>query len=115
MIYSMHDHRGRLYCDCGVWRHIRGESIWCYYYEEEPVAEYPNTDESAWGKQEGGDHYKNLPIQPSEFIYKNNMNWLAGSVVKYVSRYQLKGNPLGDLQKARHYLDMLIEEQEKEQ
>lgn len=38
--------------------------------------------------------------------------FLLGNVLKYVLRYQKKGQPLQDLKKARHYLDLLIVETE---
>jgi len=58
--------------------------------------------------QIGGDHYKNMTLQPIEYILKNNMNFCEGNVIKYITRYKDK-NGLEDLKKARHYLDMLIE------
>lgn len=63
-------------------------------------------------EQVGGDHYKNMKIQPAEYAIENNLGFCEGSVVKYVSRWKLK-NGLEDLRKARHFLDILIESQEK--
>jgi hypothetical protein len=59
--------------------------------------------------QVGGDHYKNMEIDPSTYITKNKIGWLAGNVIKYVSRD--KGNYLEDLKKAKHYLNTLIREE----
>lgn len=67
---------------------------------------------SNFDTQIGGSHYKDLAIQPLEFIVKNNLDFLQGNVVKYVVRYKVKGG-LEDLKKARHYLDMMIELMEK--
>jgi hypothetical protein len=67
---------------------------------------------SAFSTQVGGSHYKELAIQPLEFIVANNLDFPSGNVVKYVVRYKLKGG-LEDLKKARHYLDLLIELEEK--
>lgn len=53
-------------------------------------------------------HYTQHKIQPVVFIGTNKMDFLAGNVIKYVSRYNLK-NGVEDLNKARHYLDMLIQ------
>ncbi len=53
-------------------------------------------------------HYTQHAIQPVIFIGMNKLDFLAGNVVKYVSRYNLK-NGVEDLEKARHYLDMLIQ------
>ena len=57
--------------------------------------------------QVGGDHYKKLAIQPTEYIIKNNLNFCEGNVIKYVTRWRLKGG-VEDLLKAQHYLDLLI-------
>lgn len=59
-------------------------------------------------EQVGGSHYKGFVIQPVEFIYKNNIPFVEGNIIKYVCRHREK-NGIQDLQKARHYLDMLIE------
>jgi hypothetical protein len=63
---------------------------------------------SALDKQVSGSHYKDLAIQPVEFIYKNNIGYLEGNVIKYICRHKTK-NGLADLQKAKHYIEMLIE------
>ena len=59
-------------------------------------------------KQVGGDHYSKLAIQPVEYINANGLGYLAGNVVKYVTRYKDK-NGLQDLEKAKHYINLLIE------
>lgn len=58
--------------------------------------------------QEGGNHYKDMPIQPVEYIHANGLGYFEGCVVKYVSRWRKK-NGVEDLRKARHFLDLLIE------
>jgi len=63
-------------------------------------------------RQVGGDHYQNKAIQPWDYIIANNLGYLEGNVVKYVSRWKEK-HGLEDLKKARHYLDKLIEETNK--
>ena len=63
---------------------------------------------SALDEQVGGEHYKNLAIQPVEYIHNNNLGYVEGCVIKYVTRWRSKGG-LDDLLKARHYLDVLIE------
>lgn len=69
---------------------------------------------SALDRQVGGDHYRSAAVQPIELIMAHDMDFCAGSVVKYVTRYKLKGTPLQDLEKARHYLDFLIEKVRRE-
>ena len=63
---------------------------------------------SASNKQVGGNHYKDMVIQPFEFIEKNNLGYGVGNVIKYLCRYKTKGG-VEDLNKARHYIDLLIE------
>jgi hypothetical protein len=60
----------------------------------------------------GGDHYKKLKIQPVEYIYANNIGYMEGNVIKYVTRWRDK-NGVADLLKARHYIDLLLELEEK--
>lgn len=57
--------------------------------------------------QIGGDHYTRMKIQPVQFIYENEIPFIEGSVIKYVSRWRNKGG-VEDLRKARHFLDILI-------
>ena len=68
---------------------------------------------NALKEQVGGNHYSKLAIQPVEYINANGLSYLAGNVVKYISRYNHKGKPLQDLQKAKHYVEMLIELEDK--
>ncbi len=63
---------------------------------------------SALDTQVAGGHYKALAIQPVEYIHKNGIGFIEGSVIKYVSRWRGK-NGVEDLKKARHFLDILIE------
>ena len=58
--------------------------------------------------QIGGSHYKDLPIQTWDYIWSNKIGYFEGNVIKYVSRWQQKGG-ISDLQKAKHYLEKLIE------
>ena len=57
--------------------------------------------------QVGGDHYKNMKIQPVEFITANNLGFLEGNVVKYICRHHAK-NGAEDIKKAIHYCEMLL-------
>jgi|TARA_R100001530_G_scaffold1283_1_gene2247 hypothetical protein len=59
-------------------------------------------------KQIGGNHYKDRVIQPIDYIVKNNLDFLEGNVVKYITRWREKGG-IEDLKKAKHYLELKIE------
>lgn len=63
---------------------------------------------SALSNQEGGDHYKSLPIQPVQYITMNKIPYLEGNVIKYVTRHQSK-NGIEDIKKAIHYLQLIAE------
>ncbi len=64
--------------------------------------------------QVGGDHYKHYSIQPVEYAMANNLNVCQASVVKYVTRYKDKGG-VEDLEKAIHFLRLLIEIESKDE
>ena len=67
---------------------------------------------SALDTQVGGEHYKQLPIQPVEYIYANQIGYFEGNVIKYVSRWKSK-HGISDLRKAAHYIELLIELEER--
>tara|TARA_R110000772_G_scaffold7665_2_gene25857 strand:+ start:9297 stop:9509 length:213 start_codon:yes stop_codon:yes gene_type:complete len=59
-------------------------------------------------QQIDGDHYLMNNIQPIDFIIGNELGWCEGNAVKYITRHQDKGGRK-DLEKAIHYLYLLIE------
>jgi hypothetical protein len=63
---------------------------------------------SALTKQIAGNHYKGKAIQPVEYVHANGIGFFEGNVIKYVTRWRDK-NGLDDLEKAKHYIEMLIE------
>ena len=69
---------------------------------------------SANGDQIGGTHYKKHAIQPWDYIIANNLGYLEGNIVKYISRWQDKGG-VEDIRKVIHYAQKLIEVQTKEE
>lgn len=71
-----------------------------------------NNGSSPLSQQIGGSHYKDFAIQPVEFIYRNSLGFCEGNVVKYICRYKSKGG-IDDLKKSKHYIEMLIEMEEK--
>jgi len=71
-------------------------------------AEIETVHQSAWNKQEGGSHYKNLKIQPMQYALENKLDYAQANVVKYVTRHKEK-NGKEDLLKAIHNLELMIE------
>jgi hypothetical protein len=69
---------------------------------------------SANDNQIGGSHYKGKAIQPWDYIVANNLGYLEGNVVKYISRWKEKGG-IDDLRKVVHYAEKLIEVATKEE
>ena len=64
---------------------------------------------SALARQVGGDHYKDMKIQVVEFCMANDIPYMEGNIIKYVCRYSKK-NGVQDLEKAKHYLELLLED-----
>jgi len=60
-----------------------------------------------YDKQIGGSHYKNMKIQPAQFINDNKLLFAEGNAIKYICRHASKGE-VQDLEKAKHYIDMII-------
>lgn len=67
----------------------------------------PPTDEESQRPQIGGSHYQGFPIEPIDFIMKNNLDFPTGNVIKYVVRHAQK-NGKQDLEKAKWYLEEMI-------
>lgn len=63
-------------------------------------------------KQVGGDHYQRLSIEPLDFFKAVSEDGYEGflrfNAMKYLTRYPQKGG-IGDLRKAQHYIELLIE------
>ena len=49
-----------------------------------------------------------MKIQPSQFINDNKLLFAEGNAIKYICRHAHKGE-VQDLEKAKHYIDMIIE------
>lgn len=67
---------------------------------------------SANDHQHGGNHYIKRSIQPWDAIVDWGLGFLDGNAVKYLARWRDKGG-IEDLRKARHYIDKLIELEER--
>lgn len=60
-------------------------------------------------QQVGGSHYKNFKVQPVEFIAKNRLGFLQGSIIKRICRYNRPGGKgFEDLEKIKHECDLLM-------
>ena len=58
--------------------------------------------------QIGGDHYAANAIQPWDYIIANQLGYLEGNIVKYITRWRRKGG-IQDLDKVIHYAEKLKE------
>ena len=88
----------------------KGYSNWVAMDFLAKVSDKPE-DKRALDVQVSGNHYKDLAIQPVEYIHANGIGYFEGNVIKYVSRWRNK-NGIADLEKAKHYLELLIELEE---
>jgi len=55
-------------------------------------------------------YYQKGSIEVTDYITSNEMSFIEGNIIKYVTRYKDKSG-IQDLRKARWYLDKLIESQ----
>lgn len=58
--------------------------------------------------QIGGGHYKDMAIEPAEYIMRNGIPWAEGSAIKYLSRHRKKAGA-EDVKKAIHFCQMVLE------
>jgi len=72
------------------------------------MKQQPNISTKATDIQIGGNHYKDMPIQPIEFIIKNKIGFCEGNIIKYVCRHKHK-NGREDILKAKQYIDFILE------
>lgn len=98
---------------CGVMVYspcYRDDTPYCGYYwkvEEDKMQNRDMVNSPA--------HYNSGKVEVIEYILQVAANYpgdeaaLVGNVIKYVSRAPLKGNKKQDLEKARWYLNKLIE------
>ena len=77
-----------------------------HYWEKDRNG--PRILPGALSEQCGGDHYKNFPIQPAEFIEKNHIHFLDGCVIKRMCRHEAKAG-VEDLRKAIHEIRLIME------
>ena len=78
-----------------------------------PINLYNVPKMNANEKQYGGDHYKKYgDLQPWDVVIAWKLGYLDGTALKYIARWKDK-NGLEDLRKAIHFLEKLIETEEK--
>jgi len=82
-------------------------------YEEKGDTFNSPTEEtsSAYDRQEAGNHYAKLKIQPMQYALANELNYGQSNAIKYLTRYKDK-NGIEDLKKAIHCIELLIEYEE---
>ena len=78
------------------------------YHELEDKCKNLEEKLGAYKKQIGGSHYKDMKVQPAQFINDNKLLFAEGNAIKYICRHKHKGE-VQDLEKAKHYIDMIIE------
>jgi hypothetical protein len=75
---------------------------------EDTVSQRPYCDQGdVMSKQVGGNHYRKA-IQPWDIIEEWQLGYFRGNVLKYILRAPYK-NGKEDLEKAKHYLEYIIE------
>ena len=84
-----------------------GNSTWDIKQRIKILDKMIKDDISPLSIQIGGNHYKDMQMQPVELIAKLKLNYFQGNIVKYISRD--KDNKIEDLEKAKHYCELAIE------
>lgn len=84
---------------------------WSDSYEG-PIYETPPAP--AADKIDRPHHYARYAIEPITFIMANDLPFCVGNVIKYVLRYDAK-NGREDLEKARRYIDMILEDMDRKE
>ncbi len=79
-----------------------------------PQCETQGDDQmKAIDRQEGGDHYKALDVQPWDVIdtwpLEQRIGFYRGNALKYVMRMGAKDEEATEIAKAMHYLEKLME------
>ena len=69
---------------------------------------FKSTTYNSLDEQVGGKHYRNMKIQPAEFINENKLLFAEGNAIKYICRHSVKGKEQ-DIRKAINYLEMILE------
>ena len=69
---------------------------------------FKGTTYNSLEEQVGGKHYRNMKIQPAEFINENKLLFAEGNAIKYICRHSVIGKEQ-DIKKAIHYLEMILE------
>lgn len=88
--------RSRMDCiDCGATRPLANN----------PIAKAAPVD--PLDVQVGGGHYKDMKIQPVEFIHSNGIGYIEGNCIKYLCRHKSK-NGAEDIKKVIHYCQLLL-------
>ena len=81
------------------------QSSACSFPSEQTTAD---TSKTALNIQVGGEHYKQMKIQPVEYIHANSLSFLEGNVVKYITRHKTK-NKAQDIRKIIHYCTLILQ------
>lgn len=73
--------------------------------------------DAAKQRQVGGDHYKNMGVEPWDVVdswpIEQQIGYHRGNVLKYVMRMGNKDEQLQEIKKAAHYIQKLVEILEK--
>jgi hypothetical protein len=75
---------------------------------QEQPAPVPNNVVDPLASQVGGNHYKDMAIQPVEFIQANKLGYIEGAIIKYACRHRSKGKA-EDVRKIIHFAELLLQ------
>ena len=100
----------REWMDCIIYSNVDNESLYVREKDdffEKFVEVVDSKNKNPLQTQVGGSHYKDLKIQPIEYIHANGFDFLTSNVIKYASRHKNK-NGAQDIRKAIHYCQLIL-------
>ncbi len=108
------DENGGLYYDhTTIYKEQEVNPFDCFYNQENIERKQIDKLVKRTEKVNHPAHYNSGKIEVIDAIVDWDLDFIEGNVVKYVTRAKHKGDELGDLKKARWYLDYLIKNLEK--
>ena len=106
--YSVGDEDSYIaHADTSVWQEVPNLEL---AQEQNKILDEANSIDGK-RKQIGGNHYAKHTIQPWDIIREYELDYFEGNALKYLLRQ--KDNRLEDLQKAAHYLEECIKNEQK--
>tara|TARA_R110000772_G_scaffold123912_3_gene230322 strand:+ start:5327 stop:5671 length:345 start_codon:yes stop_codon:yes gene_type:complete len=89
------------------------EDMKAIYRENTRRIELERSEATASKRQEGGDHYKKMGVEPWDVVdtwpIEQRIGYYRGGALKYIMRMGSKDESLQEIRKGQHYIQKLLE------